>query len=162
MPATMLPLPVAGATMDRRARGRTIIPTTTAPTSAIPTATRSVSAAMTRRRKSKRRQKEGRARLAPVPARSSVGSGLDCFLEILGDAEGNLLRRLDLDRLAGGRVAAHARRTIANLEDAEARNADLVALLEVLHDQTDELIEGAGGVLLGHARLLGQFGRDLG
>src|SRR5260370_155882 len=78
------------------------------------------------------------------------------------DAEGDLLRRVDLDRLAGRRVAAHARRTIADLKDAEARDADLVAFLEVLHDQTDEVFEGAGGVLLGHAGLLGQFGRDLG
>ena len=74
------PWPVAGATTGRRAFGRTIIPTTTAPTSAIPTATRSASAAMMRRRKLKcgklkRRQKEGRTRLSPAPARSSVGSG---------------------------------------------------------------------------------------
>src|SRR4029077_5431959 len=96
------------------------------------------------------------------PPESSVGSGLDGFLEILGDAEGGLLRRLDLDRRAGGRVAAHARRTIADLKDAEARDADLIALLEMLHDQADEIVEAAGRVLLGHAGLLGQFGRDLG
>src|SRR3977135_3012362 len=96
------------------------------------------------------------------PDLSPSKTELDCFLEILGDAEGDLLRRLDLDRLAGRRVAAHACRTVAHLKDAEARDADLVALLEMLHDQTDEVFEGAGGVLLGHARLLGQLGRYLG
>src|SRR5215204_3759538 len=110
-------------------------------------------------------QKEGRARLAPGPARSfprrGYRRGLDRFLEVLGDAEGDLLRRLDLDRLAGRRVAAHARRTVAHLKNAEARDADLVALLEMLHDQADEIVEAAGRVLLGHARLFGQFGRHL-
>src|SRR5260370_18368584 len=109
---------------------------------------------------SKKKGGTGFGRDAPdlTPSETELG----CFLEILGDAEGDLLRRLDLDRLAGRRVAAHARRTIADLKDAEARDADLVAFLEVLHDQTDEVFEGAGGVLLGHAGLLGQFGRDLG
>src|SRR5260370_16689661 len=95
------------------------------------------------------------------PDLSPSKTELDCFLEILGDAEGDLLRRLDLDRLAGRRVAAHARRTIADLKDAEARDADLVAFLEVLHDQTDEVFEGAAGVLLCHPRLLPQFARPL-
>src|SRR5690348_4587539 len=100
----------------------------------------------------------GSAVTRPIPSPEA----LDGFLEVLGDAEGDLLRRLDLDRLAGRRVAAHARRTVAHLKDAEARDADLVALLEVPHDQADELVEGAGGVLLGHARLLGQLGCNLG
>src|SRR5512143_1529383 len=103
-------------------------------------------------------QKKRRARLAPAPAQFlELGSELDRFLEVLGDTEGDLLRRLDLDRLAGGRVASHARRAVAHLKDAEARDADLVALLEVLDDQADEIVEGAGGVLLRHARLLGEF-----
>jgi hypothetical protein len=51
---------------------------------------------------------------------------------------------------------------MADLKNAEARDADLVALLQVLDDQADEIIEAAGRVLLGHARLLGQLGRDLG
>ena len=108
------------------------------------------------------KRRAGPACAGTRPIFTSSKKGLDRFLEILGDAEGDLLRRLDLDRLAGRRVAAHARRTIADLKDAEARDADLVALLEVLHDQTDEVFEGAGGVLLGHAGLLGQLGRDLG
>src|SRR6266542_4172043 len=109
-----------------------------------------------------RRAGPARAGTRPIFPRRGYRRGLDRFLEVLGDAEGDLLRRLDLDRLAGGRVAAHARRTIADLKDAEARDADLVALLEMLHDQADKVVEAAGRVLLGHARLLGQFGRDLG
>src|SRR6478736_8672936 len=106
-------------------------------------------------------QRKGRARLATGTRPIRTPEASDRFLEILGDAEGDLLRRLDLDRLAGRRVAAHARRTIADLKDAEARDADLVALLEVLDDQTDEVVEAAGRVLLRHAGLLGQLGRDL-
>src|SRR5260370_41360726 len=96
-----------------------------------------------------RLKKKGGPGLRRVPPDLSPSkTELDCFLEILGDAEGDLLRRLDLDRLAGGRVAAHARWTITYLKDAEARDADLVALLEVLQDQTDEVLERAGCVLL--------------
>ena len=107
------------------------------------------------RRRDGRRAQELRARLMFAEDKEKGGPGsavtrpipspeaLDGFLEILGDAEGDLLRRLDLDGLAGRRVAAHACRTIAHLKDAEARDADLVALLEVLHDQTDEVVEGS-------------------
>src|SRR5581483_1552746 len=59
----------------------------------------------------------------------------DRFLQLLGGAEGDLLRRLDLDRLAGGGVAAHARGALADLEDAEPNDADALALLQVLGDQ---------------------------
>src|SRR5262249_44507799 len=94
------------------------------------------------------------------PVRKRVRS--DRFLEILRNAEGDLLGSLDLDRLTGRRVAAHACRTMTNLKNAKARDADLVALLQVLHDQADEIVEVAGRILLGHAGLLGQLGRDLG
>src|SRR5690242_11880642 len=100
----------------------------------------------------------GSAATRPIPAPEAS----DGFLEILGDAERDLLRRLDLDGFAGRRIAAHAGRTVAHLKDAEARDADLVALLEVLDDEADEVVEGAGRVLLRHAGLLGQLGRNLG
>src|SRR5687767_3443306 len=73
----------------------------------------------------------GSRRDPPDLSSSRYRRGLDRFLEVLGDPEGDLLGRLDLDRLAGRRVAAHARRTVAHLKDAEARDADLVALLEM-------------------------------
>jgi NADH-quinone oxidoreductase subunit A len=63
-------------------------------------------------------------------AEESVGS--DGFLEFLGRAEGDLLAGLDVDRLAGGGVAAHAGGALAHLEDAEADDADALALLQAL------------------------------
>src|ERR1043166_8423685 len=44
----------------------------------------------------------------------------DGFFEILGGAEGDFLARLDLDRLAGRRIASPAGRALAHLPDAEA------------------------------------------
>src|SRR4026207_35287 len=72
----------------------------------------------------------------------------DRFLQLLGGAEGDLLRRLDLDRLAGRRVAAHARRALADLQHAETADADLVALLQVLGDHRHQVLEHRGGLLL--------------
>src|SRR5471032_55916 len=108
-----------------------------------------------------RHKRKRRVRLASARLNPSVGNALDRFLQILGDAEGDLLRRLDLDGSARRRVTAHTRRTVAHLKDAEARDTDLVALLEMLHDETDEIVEAAGRVLLRHAGLLSQLGRDL-
>src|SRR5882724_6900121 len=86
---------------------------------------------------------------------------LDGFLEFLGGAERHLLAGLDLDRLAGGRVAAHAGGALADLEDAEADQADAVALLEVLDDQADDVVEDAFGILLRHFAAVGQLGGEV-
>src|SRR3569832_174962 len=56
---------------------------------------------------------------------------LDRFLEVLGGAERALLRRLDLDRFAGGRVAPHAGGALARLQAAEAGGLHALALLQV-------------------------------
>src|SRR5690349_17103925 len=56
--------------------------------------------------------------------RSSLSRKSDGFLEILGGAEGDFLARLDLDRLAGRRIASHAGRALAHLQDAEAGHAN--------------------------------------
>src|SRR5262245_39398133 len=58
---------------------------------------------------------------------------LDGFLQLLRGAEGDLLAGLDLG-LARRGVAPHARRTLANLEDAKAAHADAAALLQVSCD----------------------------
>src|SRR5437868_4420864 len=58
----------------------------------------------------------------------------DCFLEFLGRAEGDFLAGFNLDRLAGGRIAAHTRGALTHHQNAEAADADAVALLQMLSD----------------------------
>src|SRR3954468_16610851 len=86
---------------------------------------------------------------------------LSGFLQFLRGAERDLLAGLDLDRLAGGRIAAHARGALAHLQDAEAADADAVALLEVLDDEVDHVVEDRFGGLLGELMLLGEVRRDV-
>ena len=81
---------------------------------------------------------------------------LDGFLQFLGSAEGNLLARLDVDRFTGGRVAAHAGGALANLENAEADDADTLALLEVLGDLGDQIAEDGFSGLLRQLVLFGE------
>src|SRR5262245_5158879 len=83
--------------------------------------------------------KRTRACASPVTCRDQPSKHLgairsDRLLELLGGAERDLLARLDLDRLAGGRIASHARRALPDLQDAEPADADAVALLQVLAD----------------------------
>src|SRR5262245_57188899 len=61
-------------------------------------------------------------------------SCLDGCLEILGGTECDLLAGLDFDGFAGCRIAAHARRPFADLQDAQARDANALALLQMLGD----------------------------
>src|SRR3954452_18532456 len=86
---------------------------------------------------------------------------LDGFLEFLGGAEGDLLAGLDLDRLAGGGVAAHARGALANLQDAEADDADAFALLEMLGHARYQIAEDGLGLLLRQFVLFGQCRREM-
>src|ERR1700744_105455 len=72
----------------------------------------------------------------------------DGFLEFLGGAEGDLLRSLDVDCFAGGGVAAHAGCTLADLQDAEADDADALTLLQVLGDPHDHVIQNGLGLFL--------------
>ena len=97
----------------------------------------------------------------PAFSGTLAGNGSDRFLEFLGGAERDLLAGLDLDRLAGGRVAAHAGGALADLQDAEAADADAVALLEVTHQQADHVAQDAFRRLLGHLVVLGELGRDV-
>src|SRR6478672_12928714 len=99
----------------------------------------------------------GAAYAARNDAESGHGKGVlsDGFLELLGCTEGNLLAGLDVDRLAGGGVAAHAGGALAHLQDAEANDADPLALLEVLGDQGDRVGQDRLGLLLGQFLVLG-------
>src|ERR1700730_4156882 len=85
----------------------------------------------------------------------------DGFLQLLGCAEGNLLAGLDVDRFAGGRVAAHAGGALAHLEDAETDNADALALLQVLGDAADQIVENLLRLLLGQFLLIGHRRRQM-
>src|SRR6202007_1316207 len=82
---------------------------------------------------------------------------LDGFLEFLGGAEGDLLARLDLDGFAGRRVAAHARSALADLQNAQAREADTIALLEMVGHHVNHAVEQGLGLLLGNLMLLGEL-----
>src|SRR3954451_3719937 len=101
----------------------------------------------------------------------------DGFLELLEGAERDLLGSLDLDRFAGRGVAAHAGGALANLQDAEAADADAVTLLQVLGDDLDHVDddrlgrtlrqfvrfgEHSGDLLDGDRRSLGAGGRGSG
>jgi len=78
---------------------------------------------------------EGQRLLKPVPIdqgrvcghdvrRAAAKAGWsDRFLEILGSAERDLLTGLDLDGLAGRRIASHAGGAMPDLQDAQAPSA---------------------------------------
>src|SRR5258708_5861450 len=96
-----------------------------------------------------------------LSARQSDNKALDGFLQFLRGAERDLLAGLDLDRLAGRRVTAHARGALAHLQDTEAADADAVALLEVLDDEVDHVVEDQLSGLLGELMLFGKVRRDV-
>src|SRR5262245_19177284 len=85
----------------------------------------------------------------------------DGFLEFLGGPEGDLLRRLDLDRLAGRRIAAHAGSALAYHQDPQPADADAIALLEMLGHQTDEITEHGFSLLLRQLMRLRQIGGEM-
>src|SRR5205085_6022116 len=86
---------------------------------------------------------------------------LDGFLQFLRRTEGDFLARLDLDRLAGCRVAAHAGGALAHLQDAEASDANPVALLQVLHDDIHHAAEDGLSLFLGEFVPFGDVRRDV-
>src|SRR5262249_51918718 len=55
---------------------------------------------------------------------------------------------LDLNRFAGGRIAAHARGTLAHLQDSEPANANALALFQVLDDVSYQAAQNGFGLLL--------------
>src|SRR5262249_51742398 len=60
------------------------------------------------------------------------------------------LAGLDLNGLAGGRIAAHAGGPLAHLENTEPADADAVTLLEVLGHQPDQIAEDRLGLFFRH------------
>src|SRR3974390_881831 len=80
----------------------------------------------------------------------------DRLLEFLGGAEGNLLTGLDVDRLAGHRIATHAGSTIPHLQNSQPGDLHPFALLQVLRDEVDEVRQHLLTLLLGELMLLRQ------
>src|SRR3982751_838186 len=85
----------------------------------------------------------------------------DRLLQLLRRPEGDLLAGLDLDLLAGCRVAPQPGFARANLEDAEAVDPDLGPLGQVLGEGLDELAQYGLDLPLRHVVALGQPGRQL-
>src|ERR1700733_15211417 len=94
-----------------------------------------------------------------MPCRDDAKSGKrvlsDGFLQLLGRAEGNLLAGLDVDRFAGGGVAAHAGGALAHLQDTETNDADALALLQMLGDSGHQIVQNRFRLLLGQLLLVG-------
>src|SRR5437660_12839581 len=65
----------------------------------------------------------------------------DCFLELLGRAERDFLAGLDLDRLAGRRIASHPGGAVPHLQDAEPDQAQAVALSHALDAASRQGVE---------------------
>src|SRR5437867_5849910 len=90
----------------------------------------------------------GRSR-PPISLRRGMAAILHHrFFELLGSPERDLLAGLDVNSLAGRRVAPLAGSAFAHHQDAEPTDADAVALLEMLGHQTDQIAEHGFCLLL--------------
>src|SRR4029079_9141768 len=76
-------------------------------------------------------------------------TGSDRLFQFLGGAEGDFLARFDFDRLTGRRVAAHACGALTHLQDAESADPNARALLQVLGDGLNHLLEHGVDLLFG-------------
>ena len=72
---------------------------------------------------------------------------LDAFFNFLGSTESQLLRSFDLDLLAGRWVAAKTGWTLPDLENSKSGDANLVALLQVLHEEVNKVSQQFAGKL---------------
>ena len=70
-----------------------------------------------------------------------VSQRLNCCFQFLGRPKSDFLAGLNLNRLAGCRIAPHASAPFSNLQYAEPRNSDSFAFLQVLGDLTDEVVQ---------------------
>jgi len=105
------------------------------------------------------RRTRGRHKKGRCPRRS------DRHLEFLGGAEGYLFAGLDLDRLTGHRIAAHAGSAITHHQNSEPGDFHPLTLLQVFGDHADELFHHFQALLLAELMLLRQricqmFGGD--
>src|SRR5216684_2200632 len=100
-------------------------------------------------KRANKRHPEGRRKPRRNDAKNRKDVLSDGFLQLLGCAEGNLLAGLDVDRFAGGGVAAHAGGALAHLQDAETDDTDALSLLLgqllLIGDCRCEMLERDGG-----------------
>ena len=85
-----------------------------------------------------------RSALQVLLERSRSGSltqGLDGFFQFFGCSESDFLAGPNLNCLAGRRIAPHASGSLSNLQYAEPSNSDSFTLLQMLGDQTDEVVQ---------------------
>jgi hypothetical protein len=92
---------------------------------------------------------------------SESPKNVDRLFQFFRGAEGHFLRGLDLHRLTRGRVAAHTGGALADDQDAEAGETDTVAFLEVLRDESDNVVEHRLGLLFRQLVALGEVGREV-
>src|SRR5215469_2432219 len=82
----------------------------------------------------------------------------DCVLQRLGGGETQPRPRRNLDLLARGRIAPHARLGLALAEDTEAGQPQRSFLLEFADDQRVDFLERALRLLLRYSDLVSQIG----
>src|SRR5579884_660878 len=90
------------------------------------------------------------AAMLPRPAKISRKPNREArserTLQLGAGFEADAFARPDLDGLAGARIAAHARRPLADMERAEAGNAELLRLFKLFRDHARHRIDS----LVGH------------
>src|SRR6267378_3723156 len=106
-------------------------------------------------KRANKRHPEGPRKPRRNDAKNRKDALSDGFLQLLGCAEGNLLASLDVDRFAGGGVAAHAGGALAHLQDAETDDTDALTLLQMLGDPADQIVQDLFCLLLGQLLLIG-------
>ena len=92
----------------------------------------------------------------------SLTQELDGFFQFFGCSESDFLAGPNLNCLAGRRVAPHASASFSNLQYAEPRNSDSFTLLQMLGDQTDEVVEEFASRAFCQLMLFGQARGELG
>src|SRR6516225_10162693 len=92
----------------------------------------------------------------------SLTQGLDGFFQFFGCSESDFLAGPNLNCLAGRRVAPHASGSLSNLQYAEPRNSDSFAFLQVLGDQTDEVVQEFASRAFRQLMFFGQARGELG
>src|ERR1700674_641387 len=84
------------------------------------------------------------------------------ILERLGRGETQPRARGNIDRLAGGGIAADTRLGLALAEDAQSRQAQSTFFLELFDHETGELFESRLPLLLGNPDFFREMSCDLG